>query len=446
MEAFAFILIIISIIILYLVISWINEILANSKKYIELKPKLDKFEQSVKNHASKVKDDNDKFAEKVNLWNKQVEQDKEEIQKLANQKMKEHESKVKLWHEQIEKDKEAIQKLANQKSMGFPWLADAYAEYFALLDIKKEAYLIRKNHPAYTAAETVREIKNEKKLLVRQNKIIEYKINYFEKIFPWLTDLIATDENEEIPVKIDTANPVDEDDEDRVKNWLTQEEYRSLPSVERNQKALDRYVESRNKSKWHIGRDYEMYIGYLYEQQGYSVEYKGIIDGFDDLGRDIIAKREGQTCIIQCKHWAQYKELHEKHIFQLFGTTMEYWIRNFGSHKSQNSFKEFVNYLNESKLKSIFICSTSLSDKAKEMADVLNVKIIENLPRGNFPRIKCNTNYDEFGTKTKIYHLPMDQQYDRTIITKSKGEFCAYTVKEAEDAGFRRAFRHKYKS
>ena len=446
MEAFAFILIIISIIILYLVISWINEILANSKKYIELKPKLDKFEQSVKNHASKVKDDNDKFAEKVNLWNKQVEQDKEEIQKLANQKMKEHESKVKLWHEQIEKDKEAIQKIANQKSMGFPWLADAYAEYFALLDIKKEAYLIRKNHPAYTAAETVREIKNEKKLLVRQNKIIEYKINYFEKIFPWLTDLIATDENEEIPVKIDTANPVDEDDEDRVKNWLTQEEYRSLPSVERNQKALDRYVESRNKSKWHIGRDYEMYIGYLYEQQGYSVEYKGIIDGFDDLGRDIIAKREGQTCIIQCKHWAQYKELHEKHIFQLFGTTMEYWIRNFGSHKSQNSFKEFVNYLNESKLKSIFICSTSLSDKAKEMADVLNVKIIENLPRGNFPRIKCNTNYDEFGTKTKIYHLPMDQQYDRTIITKSKGEFCAYTVKEAEDAGFRRAFRHKYKS
>ncbi|MDD2276905.1 MAG: hypothetical protein PHP56_10270 [Smithellaceae bacterium] len=446
MEAFAFILIIISIIILYLVISWINEILANSKKYIELKPKLDKFEQSVKNHASKVKDDNDKFAEKVNLWNKQVEHDKEEIQKLANQKMKEHESKVKLWHEQIEKDKEAIQKLANQKSMGFPWLADAYAEYFALVDIKKEAYLIRKNHPAYTAAETVREIKNEKKLLVRQNKIIEYKINYFEKIFPWLTDLIATDENEEIPVKIDTANPVDEDDEDRVKNWLTQEEYRSLPSVERNQKALDRYVESRNKSKWHIGRDYEMYIGYLYEQQGYSVEYKGIIDGFDDLGRDIIAKREGQTCIIQCKHWAQYKELHEKHIFQLFGTTMEYWIRNFGSHKSQNSFKEFVNYLNESKLKSIFICSTSLSDKAKEMADVLNVMIIENLPRGNFPRIKCNTNYDEFGTKTKIYHLPMDQQYDRTIITKSKGEFCAYTVKEAEDAGFRRAFRHKYKS
>ena len=79
------------------------------------------------------------------------------------------------------------------------------------------------------------------------------------------------------------------------------------------------------------------------------------------------------------------------------------------------------------------------------MADVLNVKIVENYPLGNFPRIKCNTNYNEFREKTKIYHLPMDQQYDRTIVTKNKGEFSAFTVKEAEDAGFRRAFRHNYK-
>jgi hypothetical protein len=330
--------------------------------------------------------------------------------------------------------------------MGFPWLAEAYAEYFSLKDLQKEEYLKHKSHPAFTAAETVREIKNEKKLLVRQNKIIQYKINYFEKLFPWLSELIAEDENEEIPVRIDPANQDDEDDEDVIKAWLTQEEYKALPSVERHQKALDRYVESRNKSKWSIGRDYEMYIGYLYEQKGYSVEYKGIIDGFDDLGRDVIAKKDKEICIIQCKYWAQYKELHEKHIFQLFGTTMEYWIRNFGSHEKQNSFKEFIRYLNENRLRPVFVCSTSVSGKAKEMAAVLNVEIVENNPIGNFPRIKCNTNYDEFGVKTKIYHLPMDQQYDRTIITHNKGEFCAFTVKEAEDAGFRRAFRHRYKN
>jgi hypothetical protein len=38
----------------------------------------------------------------------------------------------------------------------------------------------------------------------------------------------------------------------------------------------------------------------------------------------------------------------------------------------------------------------------------------------------------------------MDQQYDQTIIGNRIGEFYAFTVKEAEDAGFRRAFKHKF--
>lgn len=54
-----------------------------------------------------------------------------------------------------------------------------------------------------------------------------------------------------------------------------------------------------------------------------------------------------------------------------------------------------------------------------------------------FPRIKCNIN-----GASKIYHLPFDQQYDRTEI-KNAGEFYAWTVKEAESKGFRRAMRHQ---
>ncbi|PLX05703.1 MAG: hypothetical protein C0596_19085 [Marinilabiliales bacterium] len=60
---------------------------------------------------------------------------------------------------------------------------------------------------------------------------------------------------------------------------------------------------------------------------------------------------------------------------------------------------------------------------------------------GEFPRIKCNINKDENGNETRIYHLPMDQQYDRTKIDK-KGELFAFTVKEAMDNGFRRAKRY----
>jgi len=415
MNSFIFILIIIGISIIWTIISWISQTISNSKKYLELKPKLDNLEYLIKKHESKV------------------EKDKEDW-KL----------KAKLWNEKIQKDKEEIQKIAKQKSMGFPWLAQAYADYFALKDGELEKYLRHKKHPAYVAADNVKIIKNEKRELVKKNKIISYKINYFEKLFPWLSELIAEDEDEEIPVRIDDNDTEDNDNEDRVKDYLTQEEYRSLPSVERNQMALNRYLKNRKKSKWAIGRDYEMYVGYLYEKKGYSIEYTGIIDGFEDLGRDIIATKDDEVCIIQCKRWAHWKKMREKYIFQLFGTSMEYWIKNFKNNKKPRSFKEFAKFLNENKLRPIFFTSTNLSDKAKEMANVLSVEIIENEPLGEFPRIKCNINTDELGLQTKIYHLPMDQQYDRTIVGNRTGEFYAFTVKEAEDAGFRRAFKHRF--
>ncbi len=413
MENYLWILLIIGIAVIWAIISWIIKTISNSKKYLELEPKLDNLENSIKEHESKVDKDREE-------WKRRVEK----------------------WNEKVKKDKQEIHKIAKQKSMGFPWLAEAYADYFALKDGEIEKYLKHKKHPAYTAAENVKTIKNEKRKLVKEIKIISYKINYFEKLFPWLSELIAEDEDEEIPVRIED-DIKDDNNEDRVKNYLTPEEYKSLPSVERNQMALDRYLRNRYKSKWAIGRDYEMYVGYLYEQKGYSIEYKGIIDGFEDLGRDIIANKSDGVCIIQCKRWAQYKEIHEKHIFQLFGTTMEYWVKNFRNHKKPKSFEEFAKFLNENKLRPIFFTSTSLSDKAREMANALSVEIIENEPLGEFPRIKCNINNDEFG-QTKIYHLPMDQQYDRTIIGNRAGEFYAFTVKEAEDAGFRRAFRHRF--
>jgi len=384
---------IIAIPILISLISSINRAYSNSKKYNELKPKLDNLDIEIKKHQ-----------------------------------------------ENVQKEREGIEKIIRQKSMAFPWLAQAFADYYTLNDEKKAVYLTRKSHPAFSSAQIVREVKEEKRGLVKLNKFISYKINYYEKLFPWLTELIAEDENEEIPVTI--YNDEKNEDEDNVQNFLTQEEYRKLPSIERNQRALDRYLENRNKSKWQIGRDYEMYVGHIFEKKGYKIEYKGIIDGFDDLGRDIIASKNNEVCIIQCKYWAQYKDIHEKHIFQLFGTTMDYWIKNFKNNNQPKKFEEFAKFLNEEKLRPIFFTSTTLSETAKQIADTLSIEVVENEPIGNFPRIKCNISGRN---SEKIYHLPFDQQYDRTIIEPHKGEFFAYTVKDAENVGFRRAFKHKYK-
>ncbi|OGV47963.1 MAG: hypothetical protein A2017_21260 [Lentisphaerae bacterium GWF2_44_16] len=59
----------------------------------------------------------------------------------------------------------------------------------------------------------------------------------------------------------------------------------------------------------------------------------------------------------------------------------------------------------------------------------------------DFPRIKCNIGKDESGNIVKIYHLPMDQQYDKTRIL-GHGECFAFTVQEAVKKGFRRAKKY----
>lgn len=138
MEDYLWILIIIGIAVTWGIISWIIETISNSKKYLELKPKLDNLENSIRKHEIKIK------------------KNTAELELSGKQKTVEHESKVekdreewrlraKQWNKKIQQDQEEILKIAKQKSMGFPWLAEAYAEYYSLKDLKKEKYLENKN-------------------------------------------------------------------------------------------------------------------------------------------------------------------------------------------------------------------------------------------------------------------------------------------------------------
>ena len=78
---------------------------------------------------------------------------------------------------------------------------------------------------------------------------------------------------------------------DNSVDYLSKEEWNTLSVTERNQLALDRYVASKQKSKWQIGRDYEEYVGYYYRSRGYSVDNFGSFMGLEDLGRDVIATK-----------------------------------------------------------------------------------------------------------------------------------------------------------
>ena len=85
----------------------------------------------------------------------------------------------------------------------------------------------------------------------------------------------------------------------------------------------------------------------------------------------------------------------------------------------------------------VFVCTTKLDEHALSVSERLGVRIIDSIPfTRDYPMIKCNIN----SRGEKIYHLPFDQMYDKVKINK-EGEFYARTVIEAEEKGFRRAFR-----
>ena len=255
---------------------------------------------------------------------------------------------------------------------------------------------------------------------IEKHKIASYQLQYLLALYPALQDVLDTDycdlrvERDKIP------------EYDYTREYLSKEEWAQLSESERNQLALDRYIESHNKTKWQIGRDYEMYIGYTYEQNGWTVQYTGIEMGFEDLGRDLIAQKDGKIEIVQCKYWSESKTIHEKHVMQLYGTVIAYQIQN--------------PRVPPERINAVFITNIQLSDTARKFADVLDVHVREHVPKGDYPRIKCNIGKDECGDKTYIYHLPMDLNYDSVKLDKP-GECKVFTVKEAEDKGFRRAFK-----
>ena len=283
-----------------------------------------------------------------------------------------------------------------------------------------ESYQLRiKSHPAPTAAEAVKEKGHELAEAMRRVRAAEWIIQLYEWHFPWLTELREASETE---TYVAGEEEQERDREDPVSDWLTTQEWEALEPAQRNQLALDRYLKSR-KTNWQLGRDYERYIGYLREQDGYAVTYQGIFKGLEDLGRDVLAEKDGAVEVIQCKRWAQHKTIHEKHIFQLYGTMV--------LAKLEQPDKEITG---------TFTTTTKLSEKAREVADYLDVKVEEGVPLDDYPRIKCNI---ARRGEERIYHLPFDQQYDTTLIEPGRGELYVATAAEAEKLGFRRAWRWK---
>lgn len=192
---------------------------------------------------------------------------------------------------------------------------------------------------------------------------------------------------------------------------------------ERHQAELDHYL-NKNHSASEIGKIYERQIGYMFEQKGYSVVYQGILRGVEDEGIDLIARKDNQILLIQTKNWSEKHTIRENQINQFKGSA-DLFVAEHNKAGIQWAY--------------VFISSQPVSERAAQVAKQHRIKLIVQPLSKGFPMIKCKVNRRE---KTRLYHLPTDQQYDKIVIRPENGDCYAHTIFEAEFKGFeRRAYR-----
>ena len=369
--------------------------------------------------------------EKVNnlvneLRHQAVEKDSSHVHEMAVEKEKIN---------KLEKSNSDLRTILQETSEFYPTLAEIIADFAVLEEERVAQHLETKPHPAIASAEKVRAAARARRQAEQRFRVLKYQLSYYESVFPWIVELTGRSTKElleDLELQLKSEEPSENvADGDPIRRWLAESEFARLSSAERSDLALSRWRESR-LSKWHIGREYERAVGYQYEQDGYSVEYVGAIKGYEDMGRDLVAKKDNKTHLVQCKYWSNEKTIHEKHVFQLIGTALEYAC-NAAAKKVSNL--DLVNM----GIVPILVTSTSLSEIARRCADLTGVEVREGYPLKPYPQIKCNISGR---TREKIYHLPFDQQYDTTRIDRENGEFYAQTAAEAERHGFRRAQRY----
>lgn len=320
-----------------------------------------------------------------------------------------------------EVSEDALNAFFSEKKQTYPWFAKIFADYVYTLDCSRENST--RSLQGSKASEERKRLRLENRDLTFRNKLLEHQLAVYESVAPWLLDFKELSPEEvisEMSMSNDGIGAISRSsDYESLKTYLSESEYNKLSDSEKYQLALDRW-KKRSKSNWVAGIDYERYIGYLYELKNYNVKFQGALCGFDDMGIDIVASKGKNIYLIQCKRYSEQKTVHENTVFQLYGSYVYC--------KTQNPSRNFI---------PVIYTTTKLSDVAQKCADFLNIEVHSQHPLEEYPLIKCNISPNS----EKIYHLPFDQQYDRILISPKKGEFYASTVQEAEDSGFRRAFR-----
>lgn len=295
------------------------------------------------------------------------------------------------------------------------------------IDSEIAGALIEKDRPARKAAGEVKEARAIARNWKKEAETLRNRVSLYEAEAPWLvecTDYSVEEIVEGLRQEIELQKAASSGN-DPTHLFVSASEWANLTEVQRTQLALDRYWEYRQRNAWAAGIQYERFVGYSYEENGFDVVYHGATKGVSDLGIDLVCEKGGQVHLVQCKRLSVEKAfpVRENTVAQIFGASLYY---------------AHANGIQRESVTPIVVTTYELSEDAKKFAKALGVKYRERFSLEHYPCIKCNISA---GSGERIYHLPFDQQYDVTRIEISKGECYALSIAEAERLGFRRASR-----
>ena len=191
-----------------------------------------------------------------NIVEDKNENHRNEINKLE-QKHKEEINKLNQENENLKVSYNLKGYIKENFKNGTKYLAELYCDINTVDFDLLSNYLEFKKHPAIKKAQDIKQLKEKYSELLIKERLMRYEYEMLFNLFPELENYLEYYSEEK-------NNTIDEikDNYDYVQNWISKEEYNSLSENSRNQLALERYIDSRKKSKWAIGRDYEMFIEY----------------------------------------------------------------------------------------------------------------------------------------------------------------------------------------
>ena len=179
-------------------------------------------------------------------------------------------------------------------------------------------------------------------------------------------------------------------------------------------------------NKWKYGRDYERYIGYLFERDGYHVVYNGALEGKADGGIDVFAFKDGFIHLIQCKRWRSRIGAEE---IEKFADAVD----RFENHRHRYERIIPTGY-SKCKVFPMFYATNGYTDEAFNEAYWSDIKLKTQPFKSirEYPPVKCT-----ILNKQKVYYLPFDRDFDKVHIGVYRGGCYKFTVFEAERAGYR---------